>query len=80
MDELTTLDRAIRVQHARVLDLEINGKAETVLIRELQWDYLGKQMIHAIPNASLADAQAWNKSETERWRKITEQVKIELSQ
>jgi tripartite-type tricarboxylate transporter receptor subunit TctC len=40
----------------------------------------GKQMINAIPNASLADAQAWNKSETERWRKVTEQIKIELSQ
>lgn len=40
------LDRAIRVQHARVLDLEIGGKTETVLVRELQWDYLGKQMVH----------------------------------
>jgi large subunit ribosomal protein L25 len=40
------LDRAIRVQHARVLELEIDGKAETVLIREVQWDYLGKQMVH----------------------------------
>src|SRR5688572_4874890 len=40
------LDRAIRIQHARVLDLEVDGKKETVLIRELQWDYLGKQMIH----------------------------------
>jgi len=40
----------------------------------------GKQMIHAVPNTSLADAQAWNKAETERWRKITEQVKVELSQ
>ncbi len=40
------LDRAIRIQHVRVLDLDINGKVETVLIRELQWDYLGKQMIH----------------------------------
>jgi large subunit ribosomal protein L25 len=40
------LDTAIRVQHARVLDLEIDGKTETVLIRELQWDYLGKEMIH----------------------------------
>ncbi len=40
------LDRAIRVQHVRVLELDINGKLETVLIRELQWDYLGKQMIH----------------------------------
>jgi large subunit ribosomal protein L25 len=40
------LDRAIRIQHARVLDLEIGGKKESVLIREVQWDYLGKQMIH----------------------------------
>ncbi len=40
------LDRAIRIQHARVLDLEIGGKKETVLVRELQWDYLGKQMVH----------------------------------
>src|SRR6188768_3565391 len=40
------LDRAIRIQHARVLDLDVDGKKETVLIRELQWDYLGKQMIH----------------------------------
>jgi tripartite-type tricarboxylate transporter receptor subunit TctC len=43
-------------------------------------DTFGKQMINSIPNTSLADAQAWNKTETERWRKITEQIKIELSQ
>ena len=40
----------------------------------------GKQMIQAVPNSSLADAQAWNKAETERWKKVTEEVKIELSQ
>jgi large subunit ribosomal protein L25 len=40
------LDRAIRVLHARVLDLLIDGKPETVLIRELQWDHLGKTMLH----------------------------------
>ena len=40
------LDRAIRVQHARVLDLTLDGTTETVLIRELQWDYLGKVMMH----------------------------------
>jgi large subunit ribosomal protein L25 len=40
------LDRAIRVLHARVLDLQLDGKTETVLIRELQWDHLGKQMLH----------------------------------
>src|SRR6185437_2266403 len=37
------LDRAIRVLHARVLDLQIGGKKETVLIRELQWDHLGRE-------------------------------------
>jgi large subunit ribosomal protein L25 len=40
------LDRAIRVQHARVLELDLGGKKETVLIRELQWDYLGRDMVH----------------------------------
>src|SRR5262249_55436797 len=40
------LDRAIRVLHARVLNLELDGKKETVLIRELQWDHLGKEMLH----------------------------------
>ncbi len=40
------LDRAIRIQHARVLDLELSGKKEKVLIRELQWDYLGRDMVH----------------------------------
>jgi large subunit ribosomal protein L25 len=40
------LDRAIRVLHARVLDLKLDGTTETVLIRELQWDHLGSEMVH----------------------------------
>lgn len=40
------LDRAVRVQHARTLTLALDGQRETVLIKELQWDYLGKEMIH----------------------------------
>ena len=36
-----------------------------------------KQMIKAVPNVSIADAQAWDKLETAHWRKLTEQVKIE---
>src|SRR5688572_6881232 len=40
------LHRAIVLQHARVLDLSVNGKTETVLIRELQWDHLGSEMVH----------------------------------
>ena len=35
------LDRAIRVLHARMLSLELDGKSETVLIREVQWDAFG---------------------------------------
>ncbi len=38
-----------------------------------------KQMIKAVPNASIAEAQAWNKLETAHWKKLTEQVKIELA-
>jgi large subunit ribosomal protein L25 len=40
------LDRAVRVLHVRMLALELNGTAETVLIREIQWDPFGKQMMH----------------------------------
>lgn len=40
------LDHAIRVQHARTFEIAVGGKKETVLIRELQWDHLGKEMYH----------------------------------
>jgi large subunit ribosomal protein L25 len=40
------LDRAIRILHVRMLAIEVNGTAETVLIREVQWDPFGKQMMH----------------------------------
>jgi len=40
------LDRAIRVLHVRMLNLDIAGKKESVLIREVQWDPFGKQMMH----------------------------------
>ena len=39
-----------------------------------------KQMIKAIPNASIAEAQAWAKVETAHWKTITEQVKIDQPQ
>lgn len=31
---------------ARVLDVDLDGKTEKVLFREVQWDYLGKQVVH----------------------------------
>jgi large subunit ribosomal protein L25 len=40
------LDRAIRVLHARTFSINLNGKDDTVLIKELQWDYLGREMVH----------------------------------
>ena len=40
------LERAIRIQHARTFRLAVNGKNDTVLIKELQFDYLGSTMIH----------------------------------
>jgi large subunit ribosomal protein L25 len=40
------LDHAIRVQHARTFEITVNGKKDTVLVRELQWDHLGMEMYH----------------------------------
>ena len=37
-----------------------------------------RQMIKAVPNASIADAQAWNKAEVAYWKKLVEDVKVEL--
>jgi len=40
----------------------------------------GKQMIRAIPDASIAAAQAWSKRESAHWKELTEQVKIDQTQ
>ena len=37
-----------------------------------------KQMIKAVPNASIDEARAWDKAETAYWKKVTEEVKVEL--
>ena len=37
-----------------------------------------KQMIKAVPNASIDDARAWNAAETAYWKKVTDEVKVEL--
>ena len=36
-----------------------------------------KQMIRAVPNASIADAKAWDVTERAYWKKVTETVKVE---
>ena len=40
------LDRAIRVLHARTFALTLDGATDTVLIKELQWNHLGDEMVH----------------------------------
>jgi len=37
-----------------------------------------RQMIKPVPNASIEDAAAWNKAEAAYWKKVTEEVKVEL--
>ena len=37
-----------------------------------------KQMIKAVPNSSIDDAQAFNRAEIAYWRKVTDDVKVEL--
>jgi tripartite-type tricarboxylate transporter receptor subunit TctC len=40
-------------------------------------DAFKKQMIKAVPNASIADAKQWNATELAYWKKLTEEVKVE---
>src|SRR5262245_37998588 len=51
---------------ARVLDVELDGKLEKVLFREVQWDYLGKDVVHV-------DLLRVDPNE-----KLTVEVKVEL--
>ena len=37
-----------------------------------------KQMIKPVPDASIDAAQAWNKDETAHWKKVTDEIKVEL--
>jgi len=37
-----------------------------------------QQMIRPFPSASFEDAQAWNKAELAYWKKVTDEVKVEL--
>jgi hypothetical protein len=39
-----------------------------------------KQMIKAVPDASIEAAAAWNKEEAAHWKKITETVKVERAE
>src|SRR5262247_3964574 len=37
-----------------------------------------QQMIRPLPSASIEEAQAWNKAEVAYWKKVTNEVKVEL--
>jgi large subunit ribosomal protein L25 len=39
------LERALR-HHARIVDLKAGGKSEKALLREVQYDFLGKEVLH----------------------------------
>ena len=41
------LARALVKLHARTFNLTVDGKADTVLLKDLQWDHLGMEMVHA---------------------------------
>jgi tripartite-type tricarboxylate transporter receptor subunit TctC len=62
-----------------VLETLHRGVAQALKSEPVQTTF-GKQMIKATPDASIAEAQAWNKRETEHWKKLTEDIKIDQSQ
>jgi tripartite-type tricarboxylate transporter receptor subunit TctC len=56
----------------------VRGAAVQALASEQVTTAFRQQMIRAVPSASLADAQAWNKAEVAYWKKVTDEVKIDL--
>jgi tripartite-type tricarboxylate transporter receptor subunit TctC len=56
----------------------VHRAAVEALNSELVRSAFAKQMIKAIPSASLEDAQAFDRAETAYWKKVTEEVKVEL--
>ena len=61
--------------------LETLHRATTQALRtEAVQTTFGKQMIKAVPDASIAESQAWSKRETAHWKELTEKVKIDHPQ
>src|SRR6516164_778227 len=59
--------------------LEIVRKAAVQALNSEQVTTAFKQqMIRALPSASIEEAQAWNKAEVAYWKKVTDEVKVEL--
>jgi tripartite-type tricarboxylate transporter receptor subunit TctC len=52
---------------------------EATKVPQLQEGF-GKQLVSVRPNPSLEDAQSWLKNELNTWRKITAEVKVELTE
>jgi tripartite-type tricarboxylate transporter receptor subunit TctC len=56
----------------------VRAAAVQALASEQVTSAFSQQMIRAVPSASIADAQEWNKAEVAYWKKVTDEVKIEL--
>jgi tripartite-type tricarboxylate transporter receptor subunit TctC len=56
----------------------VHRAAVEALNSELVRSAFAKQMIKAVPSDSLEDAQAFDRAETAYWKKVTEEVKVEL--
>jgi tripartite-type tricarboxylate transporter receptor subunit TctC len=60
-----------------VLETVRKAAAQALLSEPVETTFK-KQMIKATPSGSLEDAQAFNRAEIAYWKKVTEQVKVEL--
>ena len=56
----------------------VRAAAVQALASEQVTSAFKQQMIRAVPSASIADAREWNKAEVAYWKKVTDEVKIEL--
>lgn len=62
-----------------VLETIFKAVQEASKVPALQATF-AKQLVSIRPNTSLADAQTWLKGELDNWRKITKEVKIDMTE
>jgi tripartite-type tricarboxylate transporter receptor subunit TctC len=60
-----------------VLEIVRNAAVQALATEQVTTAFR-QQMIRPFPSASFEDAQAWNKAELAYWKKVTDEVKVEL--
>ena len=70
----------MRKKASQDLNRIMGSKAENVWAFWVVWANFAKQNFNRVPSASLDEAKTWLAGEISLWKKITQEVPVELQQ